>query len=265
MPLLTLFHNDMSTCSQKVRLVFAEKGLDYESRHLNLRAGEQHRPDYLEINPKGVVPALLADGVPIVESNIICEFLDDLMPDIPLRPAEPVAAAQMRLWMHKLDDGIHADTGVVSSAIAFRYQKFEKGEAHARKLVEDIPDEAKRERMRSIVFDGVDSPLFLKSISRFDGLLEQMESALSGQDWLAGNEFSLADAALSPYITRLDQLHLSGMWSARPRIADWYDRLRRRESYRVGFVDFFSDAYLTLMEEKGRETWPKVKAHLAAA
>ena len=54
--MIELYHNDMSVCAQKVRLVLAEKKLEWTGHHLNLRAGDQHRPDYLKLNPKGVVP-----------------------------------------------------------------------------------------------------------------------------------------------------------------------------------------------------------------
>ena len=59
--MLELYHNGMSTCSQKVRLCLAEKGLDWTGHAMDLRAGDQHRPDYLSLNPNGVVPTLV-DG-----------------------------------------------------------------------------------------------------------------------------------------------------------------------------------------------------------
>ena len=59
--MLELFHNDMSTCSQKVRMALAEKGLEWTSHHLNLRAADQQKPDYLALNPNGVVPTI-TDG-----------------------------------------------------------------------------------------------------------------------------------------------------------------------------------------------------------
>lgn len=59
-----LYHNDMSTCSQKVRFVLAEKAIEYESRLLNLRAGDQQRLECLKLNPNAVVPTLV-DGCPV--------------------------------------------------------------------------------------------------------------------------------------------------------------------------------------------------------
>ena len=51
--MLTLYHNDMSACAQKVRFVLAVKQLEWQSEELNLRQGDQQRPEYLKINPKG--------------------------------------------------------------------------------------------------------------------------------------------------------------------------------------------------------------------
>ena len=74
---IILHHNGPSTCSQKVRLVLAEKGLDYESREINIQAGEQHDPDYVKLNPNHVVPTLEHAGGVFIESALISEYLDD--------------------------------------------------------------------------------------------------------------------------------------------------------------------------------------------
>ena len=165
--MLELYHNAMSTCSQKVRFCLAEKGQAWTCHTLDLRAGDQHKPEYLALNPNGVVPTLVDDGEVIIESTIINEYLDERFPEPVLRPSDPAGRARMRIWTQQLDQGLHAETGVLSNAIAFRFQKLAKGEDFAHKLVEGIPDPAKRERSRSVVFEGVRSPLFAKSIARF--------------------------------------------------------------------------------------------------
>jgi glutathione S-transferase len=262
--MIVLYHNDMSSCAQKVRFALAEKGIAWEGRHLNLRADDQHAPDYLKLNSAGVVPTLVDGGGVVRESNVIMEYVDDLSADTPLRPADPMARAQMRLWMKRLDDRMHAETGVVSSAIAFRYQKLANGREAAEKLLNDIPDEAKRERMRSIQFDGTESPLFAVAIQQFHGLITDMETALGQRDWLAGDTFSLADMAYAPYATRLEQLQLGRMWQPESRFADWFARIKEKAGYQTGLADWFNDGYLTLMAEKGAEAWPQVLDVLAA-
>lgn len=263
--MLELYHNGMSTCSQKVRYCLAEKGLSWTDHYLDLRAGDQHTGEYLALNPNGVVPTLVDDGEVIVESTVINEYLDEKFPKPALHPSDPLGCARMRIWTKQLDEGLHAETGVLSNAIAFRFQKLAKGEEFANKLVEGIPDRAKRERYRSVVFEGVQSPLFANSIARFRKLLDDMDAALDQHHWLAGDVISLADIGLAPYITRMDHLGLNRMWQDQPRIAQWYKRVTSRPSYEPAFIKWFDNAYLKLMREKGREYWPQIEACLQAA
>ena len=79
--MLELYHANHSTCSQKVRLCIAEKGLDFEGHLLDLGAKEQLDPEYLKLNPNGVVPTLVHDEVVITDSSVICEYLDEVFPN----------------------------------------------------------------------------------------------------------------------------------------------------------------------------------------
>lgn len=75
--MLVLYHTSHSTCSQKVRLVLHEKGVKFDEVRIDLAKKEQLKPDYLALNPNGVVPTLVDDGIPIIESSVICEYLDE--------------------------------------------------------------------------------------------------------------------------------------------------------------------------------------------
>jgi len=261
---LELFHNDMSTCSQKVRLALAEKGIEWTGHELDLRAGDQHQPDYLKLNPGGVVPTIRHDGTVVIESTVINEYLDDAFEGTPLRPSDGHARARMRLWTKQLDEGVHAATGVLSSCIAFRFQHFENRtreevEAH----IDRIPDPAKRGRQRENILKGPDSSYFSDAVRRFARLLNDLDAALRDGDWLAGGAFSLADIAYTPYMVRLDHLQLAWMWDDKPRLAAWVERLQARPGFRVAVADWFNPAYLPLMEEKGAQARPRIEAILA--
>ena len=258
--MLILYHNDMSTCAQKVRFVLAEKKLDWEGRHLDLRALDQQKPEYLALNPNAVVPTLVHDDLVVIESNIITEYLDDAFPERALRPRDARGLARMRMWTKKLDDGLHSETGVLSTAIAFRYQKLERGEESVRQSLKNTPDPEKRRRNESTTFEGVKSRYFADAVRAFDSLLGKFEVALADSPWLVGNELSLADIAYAPYMTRLDHLQMAAMWKHRPRVADWYRRLQEREGYQVGLVRWFNPKYLSLMKEKGQADWPHVSS-----
>src|SRR5690242_13013007 len=93
-----------SICTQKVFITLAEKQLEYSTQNVDLFRNEQFSPEYLTINPKGVVPALDHDGRVVIESTLICEYLDDAFPARRLVPADPWLRARMRLWSKAVDE-----------------------------------------------------------------------------------------------------------------------------------------------------------------
>src|SRR6202171_1736504 len=95
----TLYNAPQSTCSQRVRCVLNAKGLAFEEKKLDLLAGDQLKPDYLALNPNGVVPTLDHDGDIVTDSSVIIEYLDEIAPDESFTPRGPVARAHMRALM----------------------------------------------------------------------------------------------------------------------------------------------------------------------
>ena len=104
--MLVLHHAWRSSASRRVRLCIEEKGLAYEGHVVNLEAMEHHSPEYLRINPNGVIPALIHDGRPLYESGTICEYLDEVFPDPPLSPDNAYDRASMRNWVRHVDERI---------------------------------------------------------------------------------------------------------------------------------------------------------------
>jgi glutathione S-transferase len=263
--MIELYHNDMSVCAQKVRLTLAEKGLEWTGHHLNLRAGDQHRPEYLKLNPNGVVPTLIDNGRVMIESTMICEYLDDAYPEPPLRPGDPYQRGRMRLWTKKLDDWVHADTGTLSSCIAFRYQYLarldtpEKLEQH----LNNMPSADKRTRQRANITQGLESPYFVEALRRFHGLFRQIEEALAESQWLAGQTYSLADIGYTPYFLRVQHLGLGDALCG-PRTREWGERLLARPSFAVGVGNMLNPDYLTLFAQKRDEAAVAARTLLAA-
>ena len=73
--MLKLYHNDMSSCAQKVRIALAEKDLPWESIHLSVRKGETRTDEYKKLNPNGVVPSLITgDGTVIIQMGRIGRY-----------------------------------------------------------------------------------------------------------------------------------------------------------------------------------------------
>jgi glutathione S-transferase len=173
----------MSSCSQKVRLSLAEKGLDWECRHLDLRAGDTQTVDYLKLNRRGVVPTLDHEGMIVCESNVILEYLEDAFPDHSLRPSDAFGKAEMRLWTMRLDEGHHdLATASLSMGVAFRHQFLERGEEECIKLIDAVPDPVKRERQRDLIFKGLEAPVFHEGVRMWAALVRNMDAALEGRN-----------------------------------------------------------------------------------
>jgi glutathione S-transferase len=260
--MLALYHNDMSVCAQKVRVVLAEKGLDWESRHMNLRLGETLTPEYLKLNPGGVVPTLLHDGRVVIESTVICEYLDDAFPTPALRPTDAFERANMRLWTKQLDEGVHASTGAISVCIAFRHQHLKRDPKDVAAYLAKIPQADRRDRVRLGIEKGMDAPQFAPAIHRFIKLLKDIEAALEVGPWLAGSTYSLADVGYTPYAWRLEHLGLGFLFG--PRTADWAGRLKARPSFATAMEKWVNAGYLELFDQHRDQAQAKVRQLLTA-
>ena len=128
-----------------------------------------------------------------------------------------------------------------------------------------MPDSARRARQEAVYRDGLDAPIVVGAVRTFDKLLADMESALEPSPWLAGLLYSLADAAATPYITRLNNLGLLDVWAeSRPRVLDWFARVRERPSFKAAVIDYFTENDAAHLVGIAKDTPDKVRAILAA-
>ena len=263
--MLRLYHGSTSVCAIKARLTLAEKGLPWDGVLLDLRRGDQYKPEYRKLNPNAVVPTLVDDGKVIIESTLIIEYLDEAYPKPPLMPADPYARSQARLWMKKIDDYLHAACSTITYAIAFRWVFRKLPPAELEKRLAGIPNEAYRERQRLSIEHGVEAPHVPPALRQYDGYIAEMEQALARAPYLAGESYSLADAAATPYLNRAEMLGLEGLWAERPHVAAWYERIRSRPSFAAGITTWFAPADAERFQFPREETWAKVRAILRDA
>jgi glutathione S-transferase len=257
---LELYHSDMSTCSQKVRLVLYEKELTPVEHRLNLYAGDATRADYLKLNPNGVVPTLVDRGQAIIESSAICEYLDDAYPQPSLRPADALPRARMRAWTLRGDQGLHRACGVLSFAIALRDRMLALAHEEMERRIARKPDPAVREYQRQVIERGVEATQVPAALRVCDRVLADASRQLDDTPWLVGEEISLADTALLPYVCRLEDLSMAWMWRDRyPSIAGWLARCKARSNYRA-ITNYLDESSLTVMRERGSQLRAKLES-----
>jgi glutathione S-transferase len=239
--MLILYDGTTSVCAIKVRCVLAEKGLAFQSRTLDLRKGDQFDADYLKLNPGAVVPTLIDGDEVIVESSVIIQYLEDLSPQPTLLPETPADRARMRLWLKRIDDPTHPSTGILTHATAFRPSFLAKSPEEQKAHFDRMPDAGRRARQESVYRDGLDSPIVAGAIRNMDKLFADMHAALAKNEFIAGPNYSLADAAATPYVNRMRDLLLLPVWTERyPRVKDWLARIEARPSFKAAVTDYFT-------------------------
>src|SRR6201993_3094480 len=135
--MMILHHGWRSSASRRIRLCLEEKGLAYQSHVVDMANMEHHSPDYLKINPLGVIPTLVHDGKPLHESGTICEYLDESFPDPPLRPDTPYERGEMRNWIRHIDS-------LIGNLIIFNWRH------HLAKTASQWTDEELAEKLKNI-------------------------------------------------------------------------------------------------------------------
>jgi glutathione S-transferase len=264
--MLELHHNGMSTCSAKVRIALGEKGVEWRSHELNLRLAETQRPEYLKLNPDGVVPTLVHDGEVIRESSAIIEYLDEVFPDPPLKPADALGRARMRCWTIQIDESVHPSTGTLTWALSTRHvMRDMHSESELNAYIEGLGVADKRMRRRQILELGVEAPIVSEALKRMDRLVRDMEAQLAHGPWLVGKQFTLADIAVAPYLTRMDMLGVGAvLWEDRPRFTDWYRRLRTQRGYQEGVDKWVNEERRRQLQEGGARDADAVRKLLRA-
>jgi glutathione S-transferase len=254
---IELYHSVNSVCAQKVRVALAEKGLPYREHLMTLR-GDQFDRGYMKLNPNGVVPTLIHDGRPVIESSVILYYLDEAFPEPPLMPRDLHERAMARLVNKLVDEYVHNSCTILTFATAFRpwFAGLTAGEIEQR--LAKSPLKKRTEYKRDVALHGLQSKFVREALEHHLKLLDLVEQARGG--WLAGSQFSLADIAAIPYVLRLDLLKMGRLWDKRPGVAAWYARMRERSSVRKEMLERMTPEDRAPFENLQPDPWPQVEA-----
>lgn len=229
-----LYNAPQSTCSQRVRFVFNAKKLPFDEVKLNLLEGDQLKPDYLKLNPNGVVPTLDHNGAIVIDSNVITEYLDEVAPENSFTPENPVERAYMRTLMHFIDEMPAAAVRVPTFNLAFlpSFQKMSREAFVA--MAESKP--LRREFMLTMGQSGFPKEEMDAALARLRRTYERMDAEIerSGGPWLLGKKITLADVAVMPSLIRIHDLGKPD-WQDLPRVVTWFDNIRSQPAFKPTF------------------------------
>jgi glutathione S-transferase len=185
---------------QKVRVVLAEKDLEYEKIFVDLRKQEQKLPDFLRLNPYGKVPVLVDEDEVVYDSTIINEYLEDEYPLPRLLPEDSQGRARVRLLEDYCDNSFIPPTTMLLAQL--RKTDAERDPQRV--------EQAREELRRALYY---------------------LRDNLGGNEFLVGKEFTLADASFAPRIMVLGRLGVE-LEPALSAVQGWCDRFRARSGGR---------------------------------
>ncbi len=234
---LHLYHGDISNCSMRVRMTLEEKGLDWESHHIDLKKKENISDDYFGINPNGLVPTLVHDGIVHIESNDIIDYLDTTYPEPQLRSTDN--ENEMLEWL-KLSASMHVPAikpYVYAKKMAPKLKKSQEEEAKYKDLQtnEELKEFHSKHAGQSMFSDDD----IRQSEEMLESAFTKLEASLEGVPWIMGEQFTLADISWIPIYFVI--VGCGYDFSPYPNVERWAAKIQERNSYRKGISDWCED------------------------
>ena len=211
---ISLFFSPQPTRSARARWAFLEAGLQFEPRTVDIFAGQQNEPAFLEVNPLGFVPAAVIDGEPMIESSALALWAAMQAPDQGLLPDRHTAAFRACLqWV------VHAPAELDRLfAVLNTHTRFRPPELRNTELVGETMD-------------------------RWHSRAEQLSRVLSSQPWMVGDHFTVADVAIGHAVVWARMLDILGNHRA---LIDYLERLQGRKAFQSVYgprVETFPDPH----------------------
>ncbi|EJE51228.1 glutathione S-transferase [Acidovorax sp. CF316] len=250
---MRLFHAWLSSASRRVRLCLAEKNIPYESVAVDLSRQEQHAPEFLAMNPNGVVPALeIAPGRFLHESSTICEYLDDTVPEPPLRPTDPYALAQMRNFVRWTDEKSLPHLLILNWSLMLQSTAQQWSDQELQDKLARIPTAERREAWVRIARKPYTEEEKAEALRKLLLLVDRMEGMLApSSPWLMGADYSLADIAAAPFIARIAEIAPAALAeAAHPRVHGWWQAMQQRPAFAAARLQLFGE----VLQERQRGT-----------
>lgn len=194
--MLTLFDDVFSPYARKVRIALYEKDVPFE--RVRALHGDCNRTDFIDVNSRAEVPALMDGDFSLFDSTVICEYIEDRYPTPPLYPKDAERRATCRL----IED--LADTQLDAALYAISLIEFGRGESHPA-----MHDAAARD---------------------MDRLYAELERRLGDSRFFCGDDFSIADISVAPHVMAAAFLGFSPDPTQRAQLARWMDRVQERAS-----------------------------------
>jgi glutathione S-transferase len=238
----TLYHFPVSLRSQQIRRALAEKSVEWISQIVNTGpALENLEPWYARLNPRLEVPTLEVDGQLLTEPVEIAIFIEDQFHGPRLLPADPDERAEVMRWVEMQAEFPMRELGYTRTKGMVRWFQgwsMRQARRRLRRLLRKNPQLRAVYENKLLELDqlerGVKHNVAVRElVDDVELILDEIEAVLEHRKWLAGGSYTLADLMWTAILSKLEQIGFARSLRAhrRPRLAEWYTRLRERPSW----------------------------------
>jgi len=235
--MLELYHFEPGANSLKSMLCLKEKGVEFVSHYVDLHEFEQHAPEYVKVNPNGQVPALVHDGAVITESTVINEYMEDVFPEKPLRPVDPVVRANMRVWTKFVDEYFCPALSILGWNRIIKPMVEHLSEEEFEAKLARIPLKEQQDKWRTAANRTFPQEQLDDCQRRVEVSIQRIEKALEENEWIAGPGYSLADISCFSMMAPMAMFNDQTMNQDKtPRCMDWHARMMERPAVKKTFA-----------------------------
>ena len=234
--MLDVYHWEPNAHQGKPIITLHEKGVEFTSHYIDLLNFEQVSPAYLAVNPQGIVPVLVHDGVLITESAMMCEYIDARFPGPPLRPDDPFGRWRMRWWCRYMDDYFSPSLSMGGWKSFMGPMARRKDTAEIERFLRRIPVVEMQICWSTAIYDTFTEEQLAESRRRVAVGIQRLEQGLGESPYLAGADYSLADinAFATVYALPLSHPELCNE-EATPNMLRWLRDIHARPSIEKTF------------------------------
>jgi glutathione S-transferase/GST-like protein len=248
--MLDIYHWQPNANSGKPLLAVMEKGVAYSGHYIDMLAFDQHKPEYLAVNPNGTIPAMVHDGVLIHESTYMIDYIDMAFDGPALRPTDPYELWRMRWWCRFFDQYVGPATSQLGWSTFVGPMVRERDPDELKQAIERIPLKERRIAWSKAIYGSFSEEELAESRARLMSGIAAIDEALSGRRWIAGDSCSAADLAGFMMLFGLPMMFPEAANEQRtPNFVAWLRRVGRRPMVRKAVETGGSGRFLDRFNE----------------
>jgi len=226
---------EVNSNSGKPLLFLMEKGADFEFHYVDVLQFEQHRPEYLRINPDGTVPTVIHDGKTMTESTQALEYLDSVLPGPTFTPEDPAERYRMRWWAK------HGTSWAASLSVlgwhAFMGPMVRRmGDEKLEQLLARIPNKQRRIAWATAARSTFSEEQLDNARDGVRRGVQMMDARLRESSYFAGDSYTIADIVIFANAYSLPLMHdYAANDDISPAFMDWLSRVYARPATAMAF------------------------------